>query len=58
MGALAGVITGFVVTIVWKSAGWSDAIIYELIPAFALSTVATLLVSALTRRANATERVL
>ena len=57
-GALAGVITGFVVTIVWKSAGWSDAIIYELIPAFALSTVATLLVSALTRRANATERVL
>lgn len=57
-GAMAGVVTGFVVTVVWKSAGWGDAIIYELIPAFALSAVATLLVSALTRRTGAAERVL
>lgn len=57
-GAMAGVVTGFVVTVVWKSAGWGDSIIYELIPAFALSAVATLLVSALTRRSGAAEQVL
>lgn len=52
-GAMAGVLTGFVVTIVWKQAGWSDSLIYELIPAFALSAVMTLLVSLLTRRTDA-----
>lgn len=57
-GAMAGVVTGFVVTVVWKSAGWGDSIIYELIPAFALSAVATLLVSALTRRSGTAEQVL
>ncbi|MGV8040053.1 MAG: sodium/proline symporter [Thermoanaerobaculaceae bacterium] len=57
-GAMAGVFTGFVVTVVWKSAGWGDSIIYELIPAFALSAVATLLVSALTRRSGSAEQVL
>lgn len=57
-GAMAGVVTGFVVTVVWKTAGWGDSIIYELIPAFALSAVATLLVSALTRRSGAAEQVL
>lgn len=57
-GAMAGVVTGFVVTVAWKSVGWGDAIIYELIPAFALSAVATLLVSALTRRSGTTGQVL
>lgn len=57
-GAMAGVVTGFVVTVVWKTAGWGDSIIYELIPAFALSAVATLLVSALTRRSGSAEQVL
>ncbi len=39
-GALAGMITGFVTTVVWKVTGLSDAIIYELVPAFLLSTLA------------------
>ncbi len=33
-------ITGFVTTVVWKVTGLSDAIIYELVPAFLLSTLA------------------
>jgi sodium/proline symporter len=49
-GAIAGVLTGFVVTVVWKQAGWSDKLIYELVPAFVLATVATLVVSFLDRR--------
>lgn len=57
-GAMAGVVTGFAVTVVWKTAGWGDAIVYELVPAFALSTVATLAVSALTRRSGPAEQTL
>ncbi len=39
-GALAGMITGFGVTVIWKVSGLSDAVIYELVPAFSLSFVA------------------
>jgi len=49
-GALAGMITGFVVTIAWKLTGLSDKVIYELVPAFVLATVAALAVSALEKR--------
>jgi len=37
-GAIGGILTGFFTTIVWKTAGLSDAIIYELVPAFLLSS--------------------
>lgn len=53
-GAIAGVITGFVVTVVWKQTGLSDTLIYELIPAFVLATVLALLVSAVDRRLGGT----
>ena len=37
-GAIGGILTGFFTTIVWKTAGLSDTIIYELVPAFLLSS--------------------
>lgn len=36
-GAVAGMLTGFFTTIIWKITGLSDSIIYELVPAFLLS---------------------
>ena len=39
-GAVAGMLTGFVTTLVWKSTGLSDSVIYELVPAFFLSSLA------------------
>lgn len=36
-GAVAGMLTGFFTTIIWKVTGLSDSIIYELVPAFLLS---------------------
>lgn len=49
-GALAGMVTGFVVTVAWKLSGLSDSVVYELVPAFALATLAALVVSALGRK--------
>jgi sodium/proline symporter len=37
-GAIGGMLTGFFTTIIWKVTGLSDAIIYELVPAFLLSS--------------------
>jgi len=37
-GAIGGMLTGFFTTITWKTTGLSDAIIYELVPAFLLSS--------------------
>ena len=44
-GALAGMLTGFIVTVVWKAMGLSEAIIYELVPAFLFSAIAIHFVS-------------
>jgi sodium/proline symporter len=48
-GAVAGILTGFGVTVLWKQLGASETIIYEMVPAFLLSTLAVLGVSLLTR---------
>jgi len=54
-GALAGLLTGFVVTVAWKLAGLSG-LIYELVPAFLLATLATIITSRLeARRGRAPE---
>lgn len=45
-GALAGIVTGFAVTVIWKLTGLSEAVMYELPPAFALAAAAAWLVSA------------
>ncbi|MBT5029151.1 MAG: sodium/proline symporter, partial [Nitrospina sp.] len=44
-GAVAGMLTGFVTTLVWKTTGLSDSVIYELVPAFILSSLAIYCVS-------------
>ncbi len=43
-GAISGMLTGFTVTILWKVSGWSE-VLYELVPAFALASLAIFLVS-------------
>jgi sodium/proline symporter len=48
-GVLAGLVTGTVVTFVWKLTPALNALLYELIPAFLLSLAATVAVSWLTR---------
>ena len=49
MGALAGMITGAVVSIVWNLVGWGDTVIYEMVPAFAAATVVMIVVSLFTK---------
>jgi Na+/proline symporter len=39
-GAIAGMLTGFITTGVWKMTGLSDSVIYELVPAFLLASLA------------------
>lgn len=38
--AISGMLTGFLVTLLWKTLGLSEKIIYELVPAFLLSLIA------------------
>jgi sodium/proline symporter len=52
-GVIAGMLTGFGVTVAWKLSGLSERVIYELVPAFVAATVAALLVSWLERRVRA-----
>jgi sodium/proline symporter len=47
-GAVAGMLTGFITTIVWKVSGLSDQVIYELVPAFLFSCIAIWWVSRVT----------
>ena len=49
-GAVAGMLTGFAVTVAWKQSGLSERVVYELVPAFLLAGLAALAVSALDRR--------
>ncbi|OQX52033.1 MAG: symporter [Candidatus Cloacimonas sp. 4484_209] len=51
-GAVAGMIVGFLTTIVWKLTNLSDKIIYELVPAFIFAALSIIIVSLLTRREN------
>ena len=53
-GAIAGVLTGFGVTVAWKLSGLSETVIYELVPAFFLAGFAALAVSAAERRISRT----
>lgn len=46
-GALAGMLTGFGMAVAWKLTGLSGRFVYELVPAFVLAGLATLVVSAL-----------
>ncbi|MBL7019583.1 MAG: sodium/proline symporter [Nitrospinaceae bacterium] len=48
-GALAGMLTGFLTTLIWKATGLSEALIYELVPAFLIATLSIYFVSNMTR---------
>ena len=48
-GAIAGMLTGFITTLIWKATGLSDTIIYELVPAFLIATLSIYFFSRLTR---------
>ena len=47
-GVLAGMLTGFITTLVWKISGFSDSL-YELPPAFLISCASIFLVSRMTQ---------
>ena len=47
--AAAGMLTGFITTLVWKITGLSESVIYELVPAFILSSLVIYLVSQKTK---------
>jgi len=49
-GAIAGMLTGFGITLVWKISGLSDSVIYELVPAFLLSCISIYFVSQATNK--------
>ncbi len=44
-GAVAGMLTGFLTTLVWKVTGLSDSVMYELVPAFLFAALAIYFVS-------------
>jgi sodium/proline symporter len=49
-GAIAGMLTGFITTLVWKASGLSDTVIYELVPAFLIATLSIYFVSKITSK--------
>jgi sodium/proline symporter len=49
-GAIAGMLTGFLTTLVWKASGLSDTVIYELVPAFLVATLSIYFVSKITTK--------
>jgi sodium/proline symporter len=48
-GAVSGMLSGFLTTLIWKVTGLSDTVIYELVPAFLIATLSIYFVSRLTR---------
>lgn len=55
-GAIAGMVTGFVTTVVWYHTGMKD-LLYEMIPAFTLATLAVYVVSKLTAKQSVSTSV-
>ena len=51
-GAIAGMLTGFIVTIVWRNIPILKSALYELVPAFLLALAATVIVSLITQRSE------
>ncbi len=56
-GAIAGIITGASVVIIWKNISMLSGLIYELIPAFILAFVVTVVVSLFTKKPEAYKEV-
>ena len=47
-GAIAGMLTGLIVTVVWRNVPMLKAAVYELVPAFFMALLAVYVVSLLT----------
>lgn len=47
-GAIAGMLSGFLTTLLWKATGLSEVLIYELVPAFLIATLSIYFVSKIT----------
>ncbi len=56
-GVLAGLVTGTVVTVLWKRTPDLSAVVYELVPAFVLAGAATVIISRITRRPEDIDRM-
>lgn len=56
-GVIAGFLTGTVTVILWHSIPPLKSIIYELIPAFLLSAIATIVVSLITTRPENVDKI-
>ena len=54
-GALAAMITGPIVTIIWHNTKALSSLIYELVPAFFISLIVALVVYALTSKSEKSE---
>lgn len=52
-GAIAGMLTGSIVTVIWREMAVLKAAVYELVPAFILALIMTWLVSAVTKNRTA-----
>ncbi|HUV29747.1 MAG TPA: sodium/proline symporter [Acidobacteriota bacterium] len=52
-GAIAGMVTGTAVAVVWKEISALSGVLYELVPAFVLAFLAVVVVSLLTQQARA-----
>jgi len=51
-GAIAGMLTGFVVTVLWRNIPILKSALYELVPAFLLAFAAAIIVSLITQRSE------
>ena len=51
-GAVAGMATGFIVTVVWRNVPILKSALYELVPAFLLAFAAAVIVSLITQRSE------
>ncbi|MBT6345882.1 MAG: sodium/proline symporter [Nitrospina sp.] len=49
-GAIAGMLTGFLTTLIWKVTGLSESLIYELVPAFIFASLSIYVVSKITAK--------
>jgi SSS family solute:Na+ symporter len=57
-GILAGLVTGTITTIVWETSPVLSPLLYELIPAFALALLATVVVSLMTTQPEGTDEMM
>jgi len=56
-GVISGIVVGAITVIVWNQVGFLKNLIYELIPAFSLSLITTIVVSLFTQRPSGVDQM-